>query len=92
MSVSEWHKMREVVPSFVPDSKPPTLSTQVKTLSMQRDHLVYAWRSEIEELRSNAKVLGPHTRKYYESCADSLEKALDAALKEMKAIRYEEVE
>ena len=89
--VSDWHKQREVVPEFKLEKK-QSMSNDAKTLTMQRDHLVHCWKREIEELRSNAKVTGPHTRKYYEACADSIERALDTALKQMKAIQYEEID
>ena len=89
--VSDWHKQKEPKVEFKLEKR-ESMSNQAKTLTMQRDHLVHCWRREIAELRSNAKVTGPHTRKYYEACADSIEKALDEALKEMNLMKYEEIE
>ena len=89
--VSEWHKEKQTSPKFELEKR-LSLTKPEKTLTMQRDHIIWAWKKEIEELRSNAKVLGPRTRQYYESCADSLQKALDAAVLEMNKISYIEID
>lgn len=89
--VSEWHKEKELTPKFHLE-KQLSMTKQTKTIVMQRDHIIWAWKKEIEELRSNAKVLGPRTRQYYESCADSLEKALEIAMTEMNKISYIEID
>jgi hypothetical protein len=59
------------------------MTKKEKTLEMQKQFIIMAWRGVIEDLEINAREAGPRTSKYYKSLANFLDRTLEDTLKNL---------
>ncbi len=63
----------------------------VKTWELRYKMLTEAWLKEIQELEKNAELARPQTKKYYQSIAKTLYKALREATELAMGVTYLEI-
>jgi hypothetical protein len=69
-------------------SNPPTLSERERTLQMRLHHVFFELDAFVRDLKANAKIAGPRTRKYHEFFSASLEAQISKIKLDLQKINY----